>query len=262
MRIQIVSDLHTEMRPEALAALPGWRDPQADLLVMAGDICNLDHLGFGAVVDATAGWRQVLYVPGNHEFYGTSPQEAFITVSQVMKQKFGGSLDVPFTVAMRPQFQEFCGTRFACGTMWYRKRDVAALPGAVPNIGRWHDRGRYRTFMDFKATDDLAPFCYDQNEEFEGMVRGELASTDVVVTHHLPSPQSVAEQFKRDPDNCFFVCDVEDVILARQPQLWLHGHTHTPFDYRIHDTRVVCNPLGYRGERGVDAYKPLTLDIP
>jgi predicted phosphodiesterase len=32
-------------------------------------------------------------------------------------------------------------------------------------------------------------------------------------------------------------------------KLWLHGHTHTPFDYEVNGTRVVCNPRGYPGER-------------
>ena len=27
--------------------------------------------------------------------------------------------------------------------------------------------------------------------------------------------------------------------------LWIHGHTHDSFDYRLNGTRVVCNPRGY-----------------
>ena len=30
--------------------------------------------------------------------------------------------------------------------------------------------------------------------------------------------------------------------------LWIHGHTHTFFDYVVSGTRVVCNPRGYPGE--------------
>jgi hypothetical protein len=29
------------------------------------------------------------------------------------------------------------------------------------------------------------------------------------------------------------------------PVLWVHGHTHTSFDYRVGECRVVCNPRGY-----------------
>jgi hypothetical protein len=27
--------------------------------------------------------------------------------------------------------------------------------------------------------------------------------------------------------------------------LWVHGHTHSSFDYLLNGTRVVCNPRGY-----------------
>lgn len=30
-----------------------------------------------------------------------------------------------------------------------------------------------------------------------------------------------------------------------QPALWLHGHTHGSFDYRVGNTRVICNARGY-----------------
>ena len=38
--------------------------------------------------------------------------------------------------------------------------------------------------------------------------------------------------------------------LVRSPvALWIHGHTHTAFDYTVDGTRVVCNPRGYLDRR-------------
>jgi predicted phosphodiesterase len=31
--------------------------------------------------------------------------------------------------------------------------------------------------------------------------------------------------------------------------VWIHGHTHTPCQYVVGDTRVICNPIGYPRER-------------
>src|SRR5690349_12426264 len=67
MRIQLASDLHLEFlassRPEEAVIAPA-RD--ADVLVLAGDI--------GTGLQAIEVFREwpvpVLYVPGNHEFYG------------------------------------------------------------------------------------------------------------------------------------------------------------------------------------------------
>ena len=34
--------------------------------------------------------------------------------------------------------------------------------------------------------------------------------------------------------------------LERQPALWIHGHMHDPVDVVLGQTRVLCNPAGYR----------------
>jgi hypothetical protein len=47
--------------------------------------------------------------------------------------------------------------------------------------------------------------------------------------------------------NPLFVCDLTDLIMRRQPGLWLHGHTHDSGDTQIGKTRLVCNPFGYAG---------------
>ena len=56
-----------------------------------------------------------------------------------------------------------------------------------------------------------------------------------------------------DHPNCCDVCrhrwhhhgDMTPFILERQPQLWLHGHTHDSRDVTIGKTRLLCNPFGY-----------------
>ena len=40
------------------------------------------------------------------------------------------------------------------------------------------------------------------------------------------------------------------LIEERQPALWVHGHTHDSCDYRVGNTRVICNPRGYENENG------------
>lgn len=40
--------------------------------------------------------------------------------------------------------------------------------------------------------------------------------------------------------------DADVVVLdGERVQLWIHGHTHDSFDYRLNGTRVLCNPRGY-----------------
>jgi Icc-related predicted phosphoesterase len=71
------------------------------------------------------------------------------------------------------------------------------------------------------------------------------AGPTVVITHHAPSPRSIHPRFAGSPLNACFVSDAERLIDARRVQLWIHGHTHDSFDYRVAGTRVVCNARGY-----------------
>ena len=66
MRIQVLSDLHLEFHNP----LPGLADG-VDVIVYAGDLAPVET---GAVLYAAKEWADaghILYVPGNHEYYGT-----------------------------------------------------------------------------------------------------------------------------------------------------------------------------------------------
>ncbi|HEX7580609.1 MAG TPA: metallophosphoesterase, partial [Thermoanaerobaculia bacterium] len=72
--------------------------------------------------------------------------------------------------------------------------------------------------------------------------------TTVVVTHHAPSPQSVAPHFTGDPLSPSFASDLTGLIERTRPALWIHGHTHHPVDYQVGATRVLSNQWGYPKE--------------
>ena len=50
-------------------------------------------------------------------------------------------------------------------------------------------------------------------------------------------------RFTGSPVNLCFASDAEHLLQG--VDLWVHGHTHDSFDYRVGATRVVCNPRGY-----------------
>ena len=66
MKIRILSDLHLEFGKIEIVALP---DDMDTTLILAGDI----HVGtraFDFVTELCARFRNVIYILGNHEFYG------------------------------------------------------------------------------------------------------------------------------------------------------------------------------------------------
>jgi hypothetical protein len=72
----------------------------------------------------------------------------------------------------------------------------------------------------------------------------------VVLTHFAPLPFSVDEQYKGDLLNPAFASDLSELIRLRPNIIaWVHGHTHSSFDYFYKNTRIICSPYGYYHER-------------
>lgn len=85
-----------------------------------------------------------------------------------------------------------------------------------------------------------------------GGLKGRIRWSEKDVTafiHHAPHPGSVAERLANDGLTPCFVSDLLDVIERHRPALWIDGHTHDSFDYRVGRTRIVCNPKGYGPKR-------------
>jgi Icc-related predicted phosphoesterase len=90
------------------------------------------------------------------------------------------------------------------------------------------------------------------------------SGADIWVIHHLPSYQSVHEEYRNSDGNDFFATELSPKILdmVKPPKLIVHGHTHKQCDYMIGNTRVVCNPRGYPNENDwYQNYKPLIVEI-
>jgi hypothetical protein len=64
------------------------------------------------------------------------------------------------------------------------------------------------------------------------------------VTHHVPSIQSILDGYRSDPVSVAFASNLDELVLEYQRRVWIDGHTHEGFDYRIGKTRMVGNPRG------------------
>jgi predicted phosphodiesterase len=239
MKLQIMSDLHFEMHADGGAELIRELDPTGiDVLVLAGDITTARYYDDLASVFTPLArkYRHILYVPGNHEYYKSSPKEVARNLARLTKE-------LPELVIPENDTVVIAGRRFIAGTMWFR-RD----PTAEPNKRFMHD---------FSLIQDFEPWVYDQNAAFEKTLAARVGADDVVVTHHLPTFDSVPARFARSAMNAFFVCDMAGHVRERQPKLWIHGHSHDRCDYVLGKTRVVANPLGYPSEpRSLEAFEP------
>ena len=149
MKLQIMSDLHFEMHADGGAELIRELDPTGvDVLVLAGDITMARHYEDLASVfkPLARKYRHILYVPGNHEYYKSSPSEVARNLAKLTKEFPGVVMPENDTVVI-------AGQRFIAGTMWFRPD-----PTAEPNKRFMHD---------FSLIQDFEPWVYEQNAAFE-----------------------------------------------------------------------------------------------
>jgi len=91
-----------------------------------------------------------------------------------------------------------------------------------------------------------------------------FAGPAVVTTHHAPHRGSLTERYAGDWASGAFVNELSDAVFD-VPELWIHGHTHQQFDYRVCSCRVVSSPRGYvnwSGKIENKAFDPsLAIDV-
>ena len=253
MKLNILSDLHLSQ-----AGMPLPR-ADADAVILAGDIARPEQ----ALEWASRFGRPVLYVPGNHEFYGASIPGTL----QRLRQLCAGTC-----VQVLDRDEVRMGrVRFLGATLWtdfLLDGDGSGRATAEETALRL-----VRDFQRIHVDEDQAELftpshcaaCFARDAAW---LASKLAQPHdgptVVITHHAPSPRSIHPRFAGSPLNACFVSDAHRLLDGRRVQLWVHGHTHDSFDYAVNGTRVVCNPRGYARE-GVNenaSFDPnFTLDV-
>lgn len=226
MKLLILSDLHFEFHADCgKSFLENTSWPDHDVAVIAGDLANSKKIE-ESLMRVCDTFNKVVYTFGNHEFYHSS-------VRKVQDKVHDLAVDlVDQLFVLDNSTHAINDQRFIGGTMWTPKST---------------DRPAKVLMNDFKCIQHFEQ-VYEDHDDFMDLVLPKIEPTDIVITHHLPSYKSVPTQFKGSSLNQFFVNDLEEVIYEKQPKLWIHGHTHSCFDYYIGATRVVCNPHGYPGE--------------
>ena len=254
MKIQVLSDLHLEHGGN----LPEHH-PDANVIVLAGDLAPYTEGLIERLAERWSTAPHIIYVLGNHEFYGTEIEETRRRMANECAEAGIHLLD-PGTVRIGD-------IRFIGATLW---TDLL-LEGMADEIGA-HMRVS-REISDFlgaiqhRGRDFTTGESVERHRADRAFIERELENAEragdrvIVLTHHAPSSRSIRPWFEGDPFNCAFASDLDRVIDRYQPELWIHGHVHDPVDERLGRTRLLANPAGYRYEakRG---FKPgLCVDL-
>jgi predicted phosphodiesterase len=247
MKIAYASDLHLEI----------WRDrgevivpSDADVVVLAGDVSCSAYSEYQIKTLVVTRDLPVVYVEGNHEHYRERLQLG-TRVEDMAKSRI--SLLERSSVVIS-------GVRFLGCTLWTDY--FGGNPIVMLDAANGLNDHRLISYGSRKFTPEDALAIHRESVAWlESELSKPFDGKTVVVTHHAPSLRSVSEKFRGDRLNGCFVSDLDWLVEKSGAALWIHGHTHDPYDYVIGDTRVVCNPRGYPLEHDNETFALRVIEL-
>ncbi len=243
MKIWVLSDVHVELSEWDLPR-PGDR-PEFDVLLMAGDL--MPHMERGvAWLRARVPDRPVVYVPGNHEFYGDDTDAGLARARAASRGTNVRVLENDRVV--------IDGVRFLGCALWTDFALFGDTLGAMRAAARGMNDYRRITTANFGRRLDPAD-TLARHAASRGFIAGELSrpfdGATVVVTHHGPYPGAVKRGHEHDTLSAAYVSDLTSVIERGGPELWVYGHTHRSDDIRVGASRILSNAKGYGPHAGL-----------
>lgn len=237
MHAWIFSDLHVDVNARTPWVIPEPR-PEHDVIIIAGDICQGLQRGVNWINEHGFNRKPVIYVPGNHEYYGFD-FDAERAAGHRAAAQFP-NIHVLDRDAITIQNVVFVGATLWTDYQLYGERSVDAAMMRAERAMNDH-RVIQRQDRLWETSDALAE--YEQSAKWLNMQLDAYGDKCVVVTHTAPSLRSIATQYKADLLSAAFASNLDHVV--ERARLWVHGHTHIGRDYQLGGCRVIGNPRGY-----------------
>lgn len=266
LKIRVASDLHLEQLKRLPLddqykyideTLPHCATDSQSVLVLAGDIVSAaaQEVFQNLIVNRVAPrFDTVVYIPGNHEYYHGCVQDVDDELARICD-----GTNIIFTP--RGSFSHTSGVTFVLATLWTDYRLTSTPPAVAAEYMNDYRACTIRIKgkkIRLRVQDTIRIF-HQTLKMIKRILKASKDVPTVVVTHHGPSPQSIAPRFQGMFLNCAFITNLERVMKLYSPYLWIHGHVHDHCDYMVGTTRVVANPRGYRNEKVEYPYVPIKI---
>ena len=243
MRIQFCSDLHLGMNK--YVEYTEHLEPVAPVLALLGDIGDPESPVLASFIGwCCRNWKQVFYIPGNHEFWRLIPGTQKTITSALKKLKSFEKEFPNFILMWRTKLISEDGIIVLGTPLWSRPAE-----GVLPHESEraWVDRDR--TFdsetMSFLHQEDMNWLNAELKAAKNQMV--------VVMTHYAPTLLLINRDRVTKPAATLYASDLD--ILIRPPIVaWICGHVHQAVQWlKGWDTAtgesgtvlITTNPYGY-----------------
>lgn len=245
---QLISDLHFEFFAKVPPSVFARRcvSPRAPVLALCGDVgvvsaTELDKLS-GLMKEFKTMFRHVLWVPGNHEYYGSPSVGACNEWMQTIASDAGVHLLNNAFV----ELEDFAGVRFIGSTLWSNvpQQEMFAIKNCIADY-------HYIKFANgVKLTPNHTNGYHEASVGYLDRTLAQCASDGkkaVVLTHHMPSMRAVAPKFENSPLTSAFASSQDGMMKKHRDAIshWAFGHTHSSVDLVVEGVHLVCNPRGY-----------------
>lgn len=251
MKIITYSDLHLEFGTDFKPPVAG----DADLMILSGDIITFRD--YPHLSEFLKTWRKpVLYVAGNHEYYGAAGPIA----EENKKFELWLADNHPNVTFLNNTEASIDGVSFFGGTMWtnFNNANTSAMIIAQQQMND------YRRIIAYPGEILKPKDTIDFHEEFVkrliNWLEKDCQGPRVVITHHAPVVNPNTKYSSSPLMPAFNSLDMIPIIEKYQPNLWIYGHTHECDDQMIGNTRIISNQLGYPGYYGTFECKDFDVD--
>ena len=237
MKIQFVSDLHLELADNSRYLQQHPLPVTGDVLLLAGDTIYLEqeHLMKHPFWQwASENYKQVIAIPGNHEFY------AYYDLASVAPSR-RWELFPNVHICSNTVEHLLNDIDIICSTLWAHidLPDAYYTEQYVSDFHRIVYGENRLSFADFNRV-------HEQCVEFiKQAVAASQAKTKIVLTHHVPSPLVMSDEFAGSRINGAFVTSLTEYIKHSDIDYWIFGHSHRSICNLIGHTQVLSNQLGY-----------------
>jgi predicted phosphohydrolase len=235
IKFQYISDIHLEFYKEYVNKIPTITKN----LILAGDIGRVDTRSRKTKLteflqDCSTRWDNVIYVPGNHEFYGVSISEGLIELRNICNKT---NVIFLYNESVMVDNVNIIGT-----TLWSQIKD--------------HSMEYYMNdFNKIKGFDTVVYNKYHSECKKYLLDATKLITTNsdnnkcIVVTHHAPDRDITRlESYSKDLSEVFGT-DILEEFSGRNISYWIYGHSHRNRNITKYGINLVCNQMGYKEEK-------------
>lgn len=285
LKIHYISDIHidsyllnmyhnksTDDMKEYIDEVIKWflhkNHKKADVLIIAGDIANYNHISIAFLEKISKYYKKVLFTYWNHDLYLINEEAITYDYNSFNKIKKIKS--------------------------YFKNTNVSLLDGEIEEIEKdnkkykilwiwmWYDFSYW--IQNFPWTDNNllkilwkqyindSKCIYDTNKEIidplshfnkekEKLNIKLKEKPDIVFSHMWPiTPSNMQDKFKKDKKTSFYYFDWKEILKNNKNiKYWVFGHTHDKYNFTFEKTKLLCNPLWYKIENINNKIKEINI---